>query len=73
MFFIKLIQDKCFLVKVDREKQIIIIDEYLEEVSVEELQVNLIALGDSNISLMMINLKTGTTTVASAKVYCLQL
>lgn len=48
MFFIKLIQDKCFSVKVDREKQIIIIDEYLEEVSVEELQVYLLALGDSN-------------------------
>lgn len=30
-----------FLVKVDREKQIIVIDEYLEEITVEELQVKL--------------------------------
>lgn len=29
----------CFPVKVDREKQIILIDEHLEDVSVEELQV----------------------------------
>lgn len=28
-----------FAVKVDREKQLIVVDEYLEEVSVEELQV----------------------------------
>lgn len=30
----------CFVVKVDREKQEIVIDEYLENVTVEELQVN---------------------------------
>lgn len=30
-----------FLVKVDREKQIIVIDEHHEDISVEELQVNL--------------------------------
>lgn len=34
-----------FSVKVDREKQIIVIDEYLEEISVEELQVSPISAG----------------------------
>lgn len=58
--------------KVDREKQIIVIDEYLEEVSVEELQVNWIS-GHWTRPKVIHDLIIGTASLSPAAVHRLLL
>lgn len=63
---------KHFSVKVDREKQIIVIDEHLEDVSVEELQVNLEIHGPINSHCVThAHSFTGAVTITSASIRCL--
>lgn len=57
--------------KVDREKQTIVIDEYLEEVSVEELQVIMSEKALSFSEDANDDSSLGTTSIPPAKVHCL--
>jgi hypothetical protein len=68
--------DKLLSVKVDREKQIIVIDEHIEDVSVEELQVSSTIINFSRFDKFLCmthaySLIIGAVAIASATVYCI--